>query len=131
MGGSPSAHYRVVVGALAGVAAAVLVARSLRPLTRVVVSGDSMQPTLGPGDRLLVLRCGRAEPGRMVTLEDPRHPGRLMVKRVARRSVDGLEVVGDNPASSTDSRSFGPVPSRSVRGRVVYRYFPEARRGRL
>ncbi|MGH9188761.1 MAG: nickel-type superoxide dismutase maturation protease [Acidimicrobiales bacterium] len=131
MGGSSSAHYRVVVGALAGLVAALLVARSLRPLTRVVVSGESMRPTLGPGDRLLVLRVGRAGPGRLVTLEDPRHPGRLMVKRVVRRWVDGLEVVGDNPASSTDSRSFGPVSPRSVRGRVVYRYFPEARRGRL
>jgi signal peptidase I len=31
---------------------------------------------------------------------------------------------GDNPANSTDSRQYGPVPISLVRGRVVYRILP-------
>jgi inner membrane protease subunit 1 len=31
---------------------------------------------------------------------------------------------GDNPASSFDSRAYGPVPMRHVRGRVVARVWP-------
>ena len=54
-----------------------------------------------------------------------------MVKRVA--GVAGTEVFvrGDNEAASTDSRHFGPVGPAAIRGRVVYRYFPEGRRGWL
>jgi inner membrane protease subunit 1 len=41
-----------------------------------------------------------------------------------------VDVRGDNEAASTDSRHFGPVPRRAVRGRVLYRYGPPARAGR-
>jgi signal peptidase I len=51
------------------------------------------------------------------------------VKRVA--TVDPLTVVGDNRDASTDSRVFGALDRRDVVGRVVYRYLPEGRRGRL
>jgi hypothetical protein len=42
-----------------------------------------------------------------------------------------VTVVGDNPDASTDSRVFGPVPRGAVVGRVVYRYGPEGRTGRV
>jgi nickel-type superoxide dismutase maturation protease len=100
-----------------------------RRFERVEVTGDSMWPALRPGDRLLVVRGGRARPGDVVTLADPRRPDRVMVKRVAARSSGGVVVHGDNPAASTDSRHFGPVPR--VRGRAVYRYHPAARVGRV
>jgi nickel-type superoxide dismutase maturation protease len=128
--GSRSAHYRLLAGVVAGGAVAWLLTR----LARVEVDGDSMRPTLDPGDRLIVLRGGRARTGDLVVLPDPRVPARVMVKRVARvdRGPDGNVVVvrGDNPAASTDSRAFGPVPAASIRGRVVYRYLPAERRGR-
>lgn len=97
----------------------------------MVVSGDSMRPALEPGDRLLVVRAGRLRPGQVVAVADPRHPGRLVVKRVASRSDAGITVIGDNAAASTDSRHYGPVAPRAVRGRAVWRYWPESRRGRL
>jgi len=55
-----------------------------------------------------------------------------VVKRVGDPGAGGRTVVvsGDNPDASTDSRTFGPVTAASVRGRVVYRYFPADRRGR-
>ena len=107
-------------------------------LRRVVVVGDSMAPTLLPGDRLLVARvpAGVAlRPGVLVAFPDPRHgPGGeapLLVKRVTWSSGGAVEVRGDNPAASTDSRSFGTVPRDAVIGVAVYRYGPPPRRGRL
>ena len=122
-------HYRVVP-ALVTAWAAWAVWR-LRPVGRVEVTGDSMRPALEPGDRLLVLRAAPVRPGDLVALVDPRLPSRTMVKRVSARSPAGVTVLGDNAAASTDSRTFGPVPASNVRGRAVYRYFPDDRRGLL
>lgn len=93
------------------------------------VEGDSMLPALQPGDRLLVLRSFRVQVGDVVAVHDPRVPTRTVVKRVAGVGPNGVTVVGDNAAASTDSRAFGPVPMAAIRGRVVYRYLPETRRG--
>ncbi|MDQ1515020.1 MAG: hypothetical protein QOE80_850 [Actinomycetota bacterium] len=106
------------------------------PLRRLEVTGESMVPTLLPGDRLLVLRgLGPLRPairvGDLVALADPRLPARTMIKRVAGLEGKRLFVRGDNDGASTDSRHFGPVEPAAVRGRVVYRYHPEDRRGRL
>jgi len=102
-----------------------------RRISRVEVVGDSMRPTLEPGDRLVLSRLRRPRPGDLVALADPRQPRRLVVKRLVEVSPAGLTVWGDNLAASTDSRTFGPVAADAVRGRVVYRYHPESRRGRL
>lgn len=115
-----------VLGAL-GVAAAFF---------RVVVEGDSMLPTLEPGDRLVVLRSGyrrRLRTGDLVTVRDPREEGRgrVLVKRIADLDRSEAEVSGDNPDASADSRSFGRVPLESVTGRVLYRYAPAERAGRV
>ncbi|HAM02575.1 MAG TPA: nickel-type superoxide dismutase maturation protease [Acidimicrobiaceae bacterium] len=111
--------------------AAVLLAAALRALgaTRVVVEGTSMRPTLEPGDRLLVVRTGRLRRGDLVAVADPRYPGRLLVKRAAEVNSGWVELRGDNPEASTDSREFGAVPVSEVRGRAVRRYAPSHRRG--
>lgn len=67
----------------------------------------------------------------MVAVTDPREPDRLVIKRVASCSSSAITVLGDNPAASTDSRTFGPVSRDALRGRAVYRYFPVERRTRL
>ena len=90
-----------------------------------------MRPALEPGDRLLIVRVRRPRPGQVVAVADPRHPARLVVKRVADVSGAGLVVLGDNAPASTDSRHFGPVAPGRVRGRAVYRYWPESSRGPL
>jgi len=130
------ASRRVRIAALVAAigAGAVLIAR---PLRRVVVQGGSMAPTLVEGDRLLAVASPRgrvrAAPGDLVVLLDPRAPDRVLVKRVV--AVDPgagtVEVRGDAAGASTDSRTFGPVPRSSLRGRVVYRYGPAARSGPL
>jgi len=106
------------------------------PLRRLRVTGESMVPTLLPGDRVLVagglgpLRVP-IRPGDLVAVTDPRQPDRVVVKRVAAVASGRVEVRGDNEAASTDSRHFGPVDAATVVGRVIYRYHPEDRRGRL
>ena len=111
---------------------------------RVSVKGMSMAPALLPGDHLLVRPSRRLRRGDLVVLADPESAGRWVVKRVAaapgssvvvdgRRldAGDGLIVLGDNAAASTDSRTYGAVPLDAVHGRVWYRYAPADRAGRL
>jgi nickel-type superoxide dismutase maturation protease len=98
---------------------------------RFAVEGASMSPTLEPGERLLVWRTQRVRPRDVVVIADPRAGNRLTVKRVAAVGPDGLWVLGDNPAGSTDSRTYGRVPPALVTGRVVYRYTPPERAGRV
>lgn len=100
---------------------------------RVEVAGDSMIPTLRPGDWLLATRGGEIRRGSIVVL---RHPGKGLdlVKRVkalpGERVGDGVMggneylVVGDNAAASTDGRRFGPVPREAIEGVVRFRYRP-------
>ena len=90
-----------------------------------------MAPTLDAGDRLLVVRTRRSRPGDVAVVPDPRRSDRLVVKRVVDASASGVTLRGDNPEASTDSRTFGPVPPATVRGRAVYRYHPAHRRGTI
>ena len=102
------------------------------PLIPVVVSGDSMEPTLRDGDRVVVRRLGRApRTGEVVLVPDPRRPERSLLKRVAAIRPDGVLLAGDRPERSTDSRQFGPVDPGSIEGRVLFRYAPLRRAGRI
>ena len=124
-----------ILSAVAVLAAiGVLLSRSVH---RIEVVGTSMEPTFLPGDRLvLVGRPWRPlawpRPGQVVAVRDPRLPDRILVKRVGavERGAGTLEVLGDAPGASTDSRAFGPVPRSSLVGRAVYRYAPVGRSGR-
>lgn len=98
---------------------------------RVVVSGESMSPAFAAGDRLLVVPVSHTRAGQIVAVRDPRDLRRVLVKRVWAVGVDGVDVRGDNEAASTDSRQFGPVPPGNIVGRVVYRYHPPERSGRI
>lgn len=92
-----------------------------------------MLPTLREGDHVVIVR-GRLRHGDVVAIRDPRRPSRIIVKRVESIASDprgALTVVGDNPRESTDSRHFGAVPRSLVVGRVVYRYAPVERAGRV
>jgi nickel-type superoxide dismutase maturation protease len=93
------------------------------PLLRVAVAERSMEPTLRPGDWLLVLRTRRVRPGRLVVARHPERPTLLIVKRAVRRDQGGWWVVSDNPrAGAADSQMFGPVRDELIEGRVLMRY---------
>ena len=103
---------------------------------RIAVEGGSMAPTLEAGDWLLVDPDAFAQRGprigELVLVRDPRQADRLLVKRVGSVSGDGLiEVVGDAPWASTDSRVFGPVDPATLAGRPFLRYWPPRRAGRV
>jgi nickel-type superoxide dismutase maturation protease len=92
-------------------------------LTPVRVRGDSMLPTLRNGDRLAVRRPKAGEPklGQLVVVNES---GKQMVKRVSKLLAAGIEVAGDNPSASRDSRHFGPVLRDDIEGVVAFRYWP-------
>jgi nickel-type superoxide dismutase maturation protease len=91
-----------------------------------------MRPALQPGDRLFVLQWPRPKPGDLVVLKEPDRQLTFAVKRVARVEPNGDVVVhADNPNVSRDSREFGPVPRQLIVGRVIFRYLPGERRGRV
>jgi nickel-type superoxide dismutase maturation protease len=94
----------------------------------VEVRGRSMAPTLLPRDRLLVARL-RARVGDVVLAADPRAPGRELIKRVVAADARGIVLRGDNPAGSTDARTFGALPPQVIDWRVVGRYWPPGRIG--
>ena len=130
-----------------------------------VVKGNSMQPTIHDGDRLVVERVspriGEIHRFDVVILGNPRNPREDFVKRVValpgetvalrkgRLVVNGkilpeffekvgeiddtpawrvpencYFVLGDNRPVSMDSREFGFVPKRLIRGRVVLCLWP-------
>jgi len=74
-----------------------------------------MEPTYVPGERLTAIRpWRRVRVGDVVVVRDPRDPARWLLKRCVARNGSRLDLRGDNPAASTDSRDFGPVPSSDV-----------------
>ena len=86
---------------------------------RIKVVGESMTPTLVPGQFVLV------NPVRIPVEEElvlARHPNKdlLVVKRVAAITDDGAFVLAsDNEEAGTDSRSWGPVAADAIHGTVT------------
>lgn len=94
--------------------------------------GESMLPTLHPGDVLLVRAGARPEPGDLVVAELPGGRG-VGVKRAARREPEGWWLERDSSTTGTDSWLFGAVADDAVRGVVRLRLWPRpgrALRGR-
>ena len=116
----------------AGLAAA---AGARKWLDIVEVQGASMAPTLLPGEWLVVERrtFTRRAPrvGEIVLAADPRESDRELIKRVVAVDADAgtLELRGDSPGASTDSRAFGSVAINGIHWRVIARYWPANRIG--
>lgn len=105
---------------------------------RVVVRGESMLPTLLPGERVLfdtlAYRLGEPRRDDVVLATHRERPGRVMIKRVvavAGDEVDGRPLadgeywlLGDMPEFSTDSRELGPFRHRDIIGRGWWVYWP-------
>lgn len=113
-------------------AGSVLVRRSL-----LRVRGPSMRPTFAAGDLVVTvplppvsgrtplvgpaweLRRRLVRPGTIVVVRHPSDAGHLLIKRASAVSPAGIDVTGDDPGWSIDSRTFGTVPHRDVRRLVV------------
>jgi len=121
-------------------------ARFLRGLLRrrFRIADRSMAPTVLPDDRVYVdtraFRDRSPVRGELVVARETAPPQRYFVKRVAFLAGDtptpggpvvpagSVYLLGDNLDASRDSRTFGPVPVRSLVGRVYRCYFPAERR---
>src|ERR1700756_2911841 len=81
------------------------------------VEGQSMAPLLAPG-QLVVGRFTRdLKPGEVVIVS---HDGLEKIKRIERQQGDLIYLLGDNPAASTDSRSFGWVQAQAIVAKVIW-----------
>ncbi len=89
--------------------------KSLVFLRRVV--GSSMLPMLRPGQLIVATtNFKQLRPGMVVVL---RKNNRELIKRIERIEDGKVFVIGDNPASSTDSRQFGWLDIRTVVAKVI------------
>ncbi len=96
-------------------------------LVRVV--GESMRPTLVPGDVLLVRAGARPRPGDLVVADLPGGRGEG-VKRAVRQEPGGWWLERDSASTGTDSWLFGAVGDDDVRGVVRVRLWPRPGRPR-
>lgn len=107
--------------------------RDQRGLLRIglaEVYNPSMQPTLYPGDQLVVRYGAPVRPGDVVVLRHPFRQDLLIVKRAVERREGGWWVMGDNPYVENDSREFGVVPDELVIARAWVRLRPLPGAGR-
>lgn len=91
-----------------------------------LVRGESMEPTLSAGDRLLVSYRRLPAPGDVVVARFP--DGTLTVKRAVERRTTGWWLLSDNAAAGVDSRHRGPVADADVLAVVLARAWPRPAR---
>lgn len=93
-------------------------------LMRFKVEGRSMEPTFPPGTTLLASSIPyifiQPKITDVVVINDPR-TGRLLLKRITKKGKNQFFVAGDNPGSSTDSRTFGPISKEMIVGKVIFK----------
>ncbi|GAA0154386.1 protease [Lithospermum erythrorhizon] len=128
-----------------------------RYVSIVPVRGHSMTPTFNPqfgssfaDDRVLIeklcLERYKFSHGDVVVFSSPSDHREKHVKRITGLPGDWVNtdlydavvipeghcwVTGDNPASSLDSRSYGPIPLGLIRGRVTHIVWPPQRFAKL
>lgn len=91
-------------------------------LQGIVIEGDSMHPTLKPGDRVLVDKDSAINVGDVVVAAHPFKSSVKIVKRVATIESGGrMLLFGDNQNESSDSRTFGSINRNDIMGKVVFR----------
>ena len=91
------------------------------PISRYTVNGNSMSPSLRPGQDVLSFNWAylgkKPKKGDIVVVIVNRKD---MVKRVERVMGNELWIRGDNRDEGTDSRDFGAITIDNVVGKVIY-----------
>ncbi len=81
-----------------------------------------MLPTLNQDDLLIYkpfnYKKDILKEGEIVILKHPKENGKLIVKRVSKVSLKNIQVIGDNEFMSIDSRHFGLISFKEVKGVV-------------
>ena len=88
------------------------------PFSHFVVHGNSMIPTLKPGQHVFIVNWFfQIKVGDLVVA---RIEKRDVIKRVSKLKAGQVFLVGDNKSESTDSRKFGWVSASQLVGKVFY-----------
>ncbi len=97
------------------------------------VEGDSMSPSLLPGDLIWVTTYTRGlpSPGDVVVVRDPQDLQRILVKRARSCGAVTFSVGSDNPTSGRDSRHFGSLGIEHLIGRAILSCSPSSLRIKL
>ena len=87
-----------------------------------IIEGESMRPTLQPGDCVFINPKLKPKIGDIALFQHPFKQNINVVKRLAEITPDGrFFFLGDNAPESTDSRSFGAVLPKDILGVAVCR----------
>lgn len=100
----------------------------LRRRKRFRVDGDSMAPLLNSGDEVLVdpfaYRHTPPSPGDIVIARHPFRSDIRLIKRIAGALPNAhYDLRGDNPQSSSDSRTLGAIPLDKIIARATCKFF--------
>ena len=88
--------------------------------SRFHVEGHSMLPLMKPGDEILMKPTKSLSIGDIVVVQHPKDSQKRLVKKVDAILESGKVVIkGINPSDSADSRSFGPIESSKIIGKVT------------
>lgn len=91
-------------------------------LSRFIVVGHSMQPTISPGTHVFVSSLPylfqQPKLGDLVVVKIPLK-NNCLLKRITKIKGSNYFLSGDNSKDSTDSRKFGPVNRSAILGKVV------------
>ena len=81
-----------------------------------------MLPALKNGDVILINAHEKISEGDIVLVDHPYKKSVKILKRIKNFTENGdLYLIGDNAAESTDSRTFGAVPSKHLIGKATCR----------
>lgn len=96
---------------------------SIFPITKYQIIGESMVPTLNPGDEVLVNKKAyihrRPKIGDIVVAKSPQD-NKVLIKRITKINQEKYFLRGDNEKASTDSRKFGMLEKINILGKVIY-----------
>ncbi len=91
-------------------------------LSRFKISGHSMKPTFSEDDSVLVssvpLLFGKPNKGDVVVFKKY---GRHYIKRIKKIKDGKYFLAGDNKKDSLDSRRFGSVKRKQIKGKVLFK----------
>tara|TARA_Y100001968_G_scaffold59748_1_gene50745 strand:- start:306 stop:602 length:297 start_codon:yes stop_codon:yes gene_type:complete len=88
-----------------------------------------MAPTIKEGDLIIFKPYDHYESkliiGDIVVAKNPLKGSQLIIKRLSKKDVYGVELLGDNEYLSTDSRHFGLINYKELVG-IVDRIIPRS-----
>jgi nickel-type superoxide dismutase maturation protease len=82
------------------------------------IQGHSMEPALPAGSFVLATRWFKKI--KVSDIVSFKHDDQLFIKRVTEIKNNQLWLLGDNPADSLDSRTFGWVDYKSILGKIIW-----------